>query len=94
MRPDYAQSVYRTLVLVPMSLPDSFPHHPLLRIWCAVVPLLSFAVISDAVVRLQLRRQAGFHLTRFFRQIIRETSLAVITPDGSPPPGLTHWPTM
>jgi len=51
-RPDYTESLYRTAVLMSMNFPDTFPHHPLLRLWCFAVPILSFAVVSEAVVRL------------------------------------------
>jgi Trk K+ transport system NAD-binding subunit len=51
-RPDYTESLYRTAVLMSMNFPDNFPRHPLLRLWCFAVPLLSFAVVSEAVVRL------------------------------------------
>lgn len=50
--PDYAESLYRTFVLMSMNFPDSFPRHPLLRFWCFAVPFISFALISEAVVRL------------------------------------------
>jgi voltage-gated potassium channel len=49
---DYIQSLYSTFVLMSMNFPDSMPQHPILRIWCFAVPFLSFAVISEAVVRL------------------------------------------
>jgi voltage-gated potassium channel len=51
-RPDYAESLYRTFVLMTMNFPDDFPPHPALRVWCIAVPLFSFLVVSEAVVRL------------------------------------------
>jgi Trk K+ transport system NAD-binding subunit len=51
-RPDYAESLYRTFVLMSMNFPDTFPTHPLLRAWCFLLPFLSFAVVSEAIVRL------------------------------------------
>jgi len=51
-RPDYTESLYRTFVLMSMNFPEAFPTHPVLRFWCFVVPLLSFLVVSEAVVRL------------------------------------------
>jgi voltage-gated potassium channel len=52
LRPDYFESLYRTFVLMSMNFPDSFPPHPVLRLWCFAVPLLSFMLVSEAVVRL------------------------------------------
>ncbi len=51
-RPDYVESLYRTFVLMSMNFPETFPRHPLLRVWCFAVPFLCFVVISEAVVRL------------------------------------------
>jgi voltage-gated potassium channel len=51
-RPDYAESMYRTFVLMSMNFPDSFPRHPVLRSWCFAVPFLSFLIVSEAIVRL------------------------------------------
>jgi voltage-gated potassium channel len=51
-RPDYGESLYRTFVLMTMNFPDDFPAHPALRVWCIAVPLISFLVVSEAVVRL------------------------------------------
>jgi hypothetical protein len=50
--PDYAESLYRTFLLMTLNMPDDFPVHPLLRLWCFSVPFLSFLVVSEAVVRL------------------------------------------
>ena len=50
--PDYAESLYRTFLLMSLNMPDDFPAHPLLRAWCFAVPFLSFIVVSEAVVRL------------------------------------------
>jgi Trk K+ transport system NAD-binding subunit len=50
--PDYAESLYRTFVLMSMNFPDTFPRHPVLRFWCFFVPFLSFLIVSEAFVRL------------------------------------------
>lgn len=52
VHPDYAEAVFRTFNLMTFNLPDSLPPHPVLRIWCFMVPFLSFAVVSEGVVRL------------------------------------------
>lgn len=49
---DYAESLYRTFILMAMSFPDDLPAHPVLRIWCFAVPFLSFLVVSEGIVRL------------------------------------------
>jgi voltage-gated potassium channel len=51
-RPDYVESLYRTFVLMSMNFPETFPRHPVLRLWCFTVPFISLVVVSEAVVRL------------------------------------------
>jgi Trk K+ transport system NAD-binding subunit len=51
-RPDYVESLYRTILLMSMNFPDALPRHPVLRLWCFAVPFLSLVVVSEAVVRL------------------------------------------
>lgn len=50
--PDYLESLFRTFVLMSMNFPDTFPSHPVLRLWCFAIPFFSFLVISEAVIRL------------------------------------------
>jgi voltage-gated potassium channel len=49
---DYAESLYRTFMLMAGSFPDDLPRHLALRLWCFAVPFLSFLVVSEGVVRL------------------------------------------
>ncbi len=51
-RPDYSESMFRTFTLMSVNFPDSFPRHPILRLWFFAVPLLTVVVVSEAIVRL------------------------------------------